>query len=310
MEQELQTAPCVLMVRPSNFSFNKQTAGDNAFQTSPSELSEDDIQKLAIIEFDNVVEELESRGIKVLVHEDSEKPVKPDAIFPNNWLSTHRDGTIITYPMYAENRRLERDESLLDRINELYEVNKRYSFEQYEEQGMYLEGTGSMILDRVNNIVYACISERTSVELLDKFCVLRDYEKLVFTATDKNGVRVYHTNVMMTIGRDFSVICLDTIRDEEEREMVVSSLKKSGKEIIDISMEQMTAYAGNMLQVENKDGEAFLLMSEQARASLSDEQYQALRERTRIASVKIDTIEKYGGGSIRCMLAEIFLAEK
>lgn len=310
MARHPQTTSQVLMVRPANFQYNEETGGDNMFQTSKTDLSGDDIRKIAQIEFDNAVEELRSKGIDVIVYNDTDSPIKPDAIFPNNWLSMHNDGTIITYPMYAENRRLERNDSVIEKIGEKFEINKRYSFEQYEEENLFLEGTGSMVLDHENKIAYACLSERTDIEILDKFSLLRGYEKVAFTALDSNGVRVYHTNVMMCIGKDFAVICLEIIRDPEEKAFVVESLEKHGKQIIEITEEQMNAFAGNMLQLENAEGETYLFMSNQARRSLTDAQIDLILSKTRISTVGIDTIEKFGGGSIRCMIAEIFLPEK
>lgn len=310
MEKISQTTSHVLMVRPANFSYNEETGEDNAFSTKKTELSNADVRKLAQIEFDNAVDEIRSKGINVIVYDDSESPIKPDAIFPNNWLSMHTDGTIITYPMYAENRRIERREDVIDKLAEEFKVGKRYSFEQYEDQNLFLESTGSMVLDHENRIAYACLSERTDIEILEKFCVLRGYQKMAFHAHDEDGLPVYHTNVMMCVGEDFSVICSEVIRDEEERERVKNSLKSTGKTLIEISERQMNAFAGNMLQLHNEDGKNILFMSEQAFRSLSDMQIQKIKAKTEIATVGIDVIEKFGGGSIRCMLAEIFLPRK
>ncbi len=310
MQHNSQTTSNVLMVRPANFSYNIQTAGDNAFQHKNNELSAEDIQKLALIEFNNTVEELRALGIGVLVCDDTDAPKKPDAIFPNNWISTHSDGSIITYPMYAENRRLERRDEIIERIAGDFKVKRRYSFEQYEEEILFLEGTGSMVLDREMKIAYASLSERTSIEVLEKFCVLKEYEKVVFQAEDKNGIPIYHTNVLMAIGRDFAVICAECIRDDAMRNKVLKQLEANGKTVLEINEEDMNAFAGNMLQVENKEGKPILLMSSTARRALTESQFEFLSSRTEIASVTIDTIEKYGGGGIRCMIAEIFLDEQ
>jgi hypothetical protein len=241
----------------------------------------------------------------VLVIEDSDEPNKPDAIFPNNWITTHEDGSLITYPMFSKIRRNERREEVINHLETDFLFSNRYAFEHYEDEHQFLEGTGSMVLDRVNRIVYACLSPRTSIELLDKFAVLKGYEVVRFKAQSA-GVDIYHTNVMMAMGHDFVVICMDAIGDEEDKEVVLSMFKKTGKEVVEITIEQMNSFAGNMLEVESLEGEPYMVMSEQAFNALTDHQISKISNHAQILAVPIDTIEKYGGGSARCMITEIF----
>lgn len=303
-----QTTSHILMIRPSSFAFNEQTAGSNSFQRQ-DEIQDIDVRNKAMSEFDDMVSLLTSVGIHVHVISDTEKPVKPDAVFPNNWISTHENGTLITYPMYAPNRRLERREDIISYLSEKFEVRHRYSFEFYEDEDepMFLEGTGSMIFDRPARKVYACTSPRTDIRLIDKFNVLMGTSGVVFQAVDKNGHDIYHTNVMMAIGQDFAVICLECIPDADMRRMVVHNLEKEGKEIVDISLSQVEHFAGNMLEVENDEGKRFLCMSQQAFDELTSLQKELLSKKTTLIPVSIPIIEKYGGGSVRCMMCEIFL---
>lgn len=271
------------------------------------------LKDVAKLEFDNMVQILRSKGIHVIVIEDTENPVKPDAVFPNNWISFHENGVLITYPMFAKNRRIERREDIIELINEKFRINNRYSFEFYEndnEEPLYLEGTGSMIFDRPNGIVYACLSQRTDATLIDKFNVLMGTQSFVFKAVDRNGLEIYHTNVMMALGEDFVVICLDSISDMESKNQLLKIFEKTGKEVIDISIKQMESFAGNMLEVKNKNNERYLCMSQTAFDSLKQEQKDKLSARTHLLPIPITNIEKYGGGSVRCMMAEIFLPEK
>ena len=307
MTNNLQTTSNILMVRPANFGFNEQTAGNNAFQTLDTSLDAKEISKKAIEEFDLFVDKLRNAGVNVVVVEDSPNPVKPDSIFPNNWVTFHNDGTIITYPMYAPVRRLERNEAIIEQIEQHFEIKKRQHLEHFEDSNRFLEGTGSMILDRVNNIVYACISPRTDSLLLDKFCELTEYRKMVFHAVDANGQDIYHTNVMMALGETFVIICLETIRNETERKELLKCFSETGKEVIEISMKQMLSFAGNMLQLRTNKNETLLVMSEQAFQSLESDQIAAIKRHTNILYSSIETIETYGGGSTRCMMAEIFL---
>ncbi len=300
----------LLMIRPANFGFNAETAASNAFQTDSKVLTKTEISQKALEEFDNFVSLLRSNGIEVTVIEDRPDPVKPDAIFPNNWISFHQKGYIITYPMLSENRRLERQEHIIDQISEEFDVQAIFPLETFEDYDQYLEGTGSMIFDRVHQIVYACLSPRTNEKVLDKFCKLTDSEKVLFKAVDGKGKDIYHTNVMMGLGEDFVVICLETIKDPADRKAIKEAFARTGKTIIRISLDQMMAFAGNMLQLRNKAGERFLVMSSQAYDSLYPEQIQFIKQHTQILHSPINVIEEIGGGSVRCMMAEVFLKRK
>jgi hypothetical protein len=306
----MQTTNHILMVRPANFGFNEQTAESNAFQTNDTSLSPKEIADKARAEFDGFVAQLRAEGINVIVGEDSAMPIKHDAIFPNNWVSFHDDGTMITYPMFAPMRRLERQPQIVQQIENQFVINKKIALESSEADHLFLEGTGSMIFDRPNKIVYACLSPRTNSTILDRFCAATGFEKIEFTSVDGNRQEIYHTNVMMALGETFCVICLDTIRNESERALVIQTLEDTEKEIIDISIAQMNRFAGNMLQVRNDKGDTFLVMSEQAYLSLSETQIAQIKAHTNIISVPIYTIETYGGGSARCMMAEVFLERK
>jgi hypothetical protein len=305
-----QTTSNILMVRPANFGFNEETAQNNAFQTKDESVSQNIIRDKAQAEFDKFVEALRQRSVNVIVAEDSPMPVKADAVFPNNWVTTHADGTMILYPMFAKVRRLERDESIVQLIENQFVISKKIHLEHYESIQQYLEGTGSMILDRENEIAYACLSERTNIKLLDEFCDIMGYKRVAFHAVDSKGKDIYHTNVMMALGETFVVICLDTVTDEEERMNLIKHFDSTNKEIIEISFKQMMKFAGNMLQVRNDQGETFLVMSEQAYYSLDPAQVNHIQRHTQIVFSDIRTIEYYGGGSARCMMAEIFLDKK
>ncbi|MGM9479342.1 citrulline utilization hydrolase CtlX [Pedobacter sp. GSP4] len=302
-----QTTNHILMIRPVDFKFNEQTAGNNKFQVASTESN---VQTQALKEFDGFVALLRKNGVDVTVVDDTLQPETPDSIFPNNWVSFHEDGSIYLYPMFSENRRLERRKEILEGLKDKFEVNHISDLSFYEMQHAFLEGTGSMVLDRTNKIAYACLSVRTDEEVFDNFCMLTGYEAVAFQAVDDTNFPIYHTNVMMCIGDRFAVICLDSIPDPEERLNVTISLKGSGKEIIEISLEQMNKFAGNMLQVSNAEHESLLVMSEQAYLSLNADQIAALEQYSRIIYAPLYTIEKNGGGSARCMLAEIHLPGK
>lgn len=304
--QKKQTTSNIMMIRPANFGYNPQTAVSNAFQDNDTSLSENKIKDLAVQEFDQFVEKLRSNGINIIVVQDENEPIKPDAVFCNNWISFHTNGTMIIYPMLTENRRLERQESVIEQVTQGFEVKRRIDLSDYEALDKILEGTGSMILDRVNRLVYACLSPRTDAELLDEFCKWAEYEKIVFHSVDSNGQEIYHTNVMMAMGDNFVIISMATIRDEAERSMLLEHFERTNKTVIDLTMEQIEAFAGNMLQVENTDGKTFLVMSEQAFKSLRQDQINLIETYTTILHSPIYTIEKYGGGSARCMMAEVF----
>lgn len=298
------------MVRPANFGFNEETAVNNVFQTNDASLTSRQIIQQAIVEFDVFVAKLRAAGVNVTVVEDSSRPVKPDAVFPNNWITFHQDGTVVTYPIFSNVRRLERREDIIQTLQEKFRIERKIQLEEYEAVDQYLEGTGSMIIDRQHKLVYACISPRTTEALLNRFCKLMNYEAIPFHAIDGNGVEIYHTNVMMALGETFVVICLETVRDEHEKEMLIRTFSKTNKEIIEISLDQMRCFAGNMLQVRSDKGETHLVMSEQAFRSLSAQDISKILRHTNILYSSIPTIETYGGGSARCMMAEIFLPEK
>lgn len=299
-----------MMVRPANFGFNPQTAESNAFQTNDTSLSQQEISRKAIAEFDGMVAKLRDVGVKVMVVEDTNQPVKPDAIFPNNWVSFHNNGTVITYPMYTPNRQAEIREDVLETIKEKFVATKRVRFDRFTKKELFLEGTGSMILDRDNRLVYACVSARTEADLLHNFAEWADYEPVLFYAVDRKKLEIYHTNVMMSVAETFVVICMDSVKEEADRNILRAKFAATNKEVIDISYDQMLSFAGNMLQVRNEVGETFMVMSQQAYNSLNQRQIDAIENHTNILACQIDTIENYGGGSARCMMAEIFLEEK
>lgn len=305
-----QITNTVLMIEPVSFGYNYQTAKNNFFQQNDS-VSVESIQEKAKEEFRNMVDKLRKFGINVLVVKDTEQPHTPDSIFPNNWISFHSDGKVVLYPMYAENRRVERREDILDSIEkEGFIINEIIDYSRAEEEDIFLEGTGSMVLDRTNEIAYAAISERTNEELFIEFCEDLEFSPVVFHSTqEKNGKRypVYHTNVMMSVAEDFAIICKESIQDIKERKLVIDFLQPTKKEVIIISEEQMNHFLGNTLQLENDKKERFLVMSNTAYQSLNAGQINAINKYSQILVFDIPTIEKYGGGGVRCMLAEIFL---
>lgn len=302
-------ASTILMVRPAAFGFNKQTAANNFFQ-SPSSLTAEQLQQKAVQEFDNMVAALRSRDINVFVIDDTKEPVKPDAIFPNNWLSTSADGTVYVYPMYAPNRRPEKRDDILQLAANNFIVNDLQDWSEYEAEGLFLEGTGSMIIDYENKIIYAAASGRTDKALLEKFAAANGFNAFLFAATDKNNQPVYHTNVLMALGEDFAVLCEETITDEQELIAIRQLLESTGHTIIPITKEQMYSFAGNMLQVKNNKNEKFLIMSQAAYDSLRKEQRELLGTFSTLLPIPVPTIEEVEGGSVRCMMAEIFLKKK
>lgn len=298
------------MIRPGNFGFNEETAASNAFQSEDASLTKEEIRTRALAEFDVLVSKLQSVGVDVIVVEDSALPVKPDAVFPNNWVTFHEDGTIVTFPMHSPVRRLERRSDILQHLQKDFSVKRKIQLEEYETINQYLEGTGSMIFDRQNRLAYACLSPRTSEDLLARFCKLMDFEPVAFHAFDDDGQEIYHTNVMMALGESFVVICLDTVRDPNEQALLIQKFEQTRKEIIEITMDQMLSFAGNMLQVRNNKNETYLVMSDQAYRSLNESQVNAILRHTNILYSPIPTIETFGGGSTRCMMAEVFLKKK
>lgn len=302
-----QTTPYLLMIKPVRFSFNAETAVNNSFQQA----SDDDTgAEKATKEFDRFVELLTTAGIDVTVVSDTEEPHTPDSVFPNNWISFHQDGTVFLYPMFAVNRRLERKPHVLAAINEKFLVKNTIDFTGFEDKELFLEGTGSMVLDRTNKIAYACLSPRTAPKVLTDWAAKSGYTIVSFISVDSSGAPIYHTNVMMCVADKYAVICLDSIPDQTECENVLKNLTDTGKEIINISFGQMNQFAGNMLQVQNKEGKSFLVMSSQAFSSLTKEQVARIENYNPILHSDIKTIETNGGGSARCMMAEVFLPMK
>lgn len=300
----MQTTSTVFMVKPVRFGFNPQTAQSNAFQKKEGYGIQ--VQEAALREFLAYATLLRANGISIALAEDTQEPRTPDSIFPNNWFSTHEDGTLVLYPMAAPNRREERKGHFLEIIKKNFKVTRTVDLTHYEEEGLFLEGTGSMILDRENKIVYACRSPRTDMKVLDDFCSQLGYTPVTFESVDRNGQQIYHTNVMMCVGTAYAIVCLESIADPQERENVVTSLEKSGKKIIEITFDQVNKFAGNMLELRNGEGKKFLVMSATARKSLTSEQNRELSKTYRLLSPQLETIETNGGGSARCMLAEIF----
>ncbi len=300
----MQSASKILMIRPVNFGFNEQTSGNNAFQVRGDE---ENARAKAVKEFDEFAELLRSNGVELFVIEDTPEPHTPDSVFPNNWFSTHEGGTMVLYPMYAQNRREERKPSVINFIKENFKVKRVVDLTGNEKSELFLEGTGSMIIDRDHNLVYACRSPRTDEKVLEQFCEELDYDYFLFGASDASGNEIYHTNVMMCVGTEFVVVCLDAVKDMDERENLIGLIEESDKEIVEISLEQMGKFAGNMLEVKSKEGEKLLVMSKRAYNSLNQEQVDTLQKYCRIISPNLTTIENNGGGSARCMMAEIYL---
>ncbi|PKP40051.1 MAG: amidinotransferase [Bacteroidetes bacterium HGW-Bacteroidetes-13] len=308
-----QITDTLLMVRPANFRMNEQTAVNNFFQ-SKTPASPEQVNALAQNEFDNFVKKLRSVGVHVIVVDDTASPDTPDALFPNNWISFHANGNVALYPMFAENRRLERRDDILERVeSEGFIIENIIDYTTAEEEQIYLEGTGSLVLDRAHQKAYCALSPRADEDLIIEFCEDFEYTPVIFTAyqtVNDQRLQIYHTNVMMALAETFAVICLESIDDKSERKNVVKHLKENGKEIIDISEEQMEKFAGNMLQVKSKNGIPFMVMSEVAFQCLSQTQVNAIRKHCEILYSSLSTIEKCGGGSARCMMAEVFLPKK
>jgi len=302
-----QTTSHLLMIRPVNFGFNAETAVNNAFQVKSEDAG---AQEKAKKEFDDFVKLLQQNGVDVTVVEDSPQPYTPDSIFPNNWVSFHDDGSIVLYPMYAENRRLERKPAVLDAIAAKFKTGQQIDLTGNEKENAFLEGTGSMVLDRLHKIAYACMSPRTDFFVLSDFCEKLGYTAVSFDAFDQKGNAIYHTNVMMCVADSYVVICLDAIAAQHEKDEVMAAIQKSGKALIAIDYNQMNHFAGNMLQVNNDKGEKLLVMSSQAFDSLTKEQVEKLGSYNKIIHSPLTTIETNGGGSARCMMAEVHLPVK
>ena len=308
--QQRQITDQVVMIRPWSFRMNEETAVNNYFQKS-GDLSPATVIANAQKEFDGLVDKLRSKGVKVLVVEEGEDRNTPDALFPNNWISFHADGTVALYPMYAENRRKERREDVLEELEQRgYTIDSIQDYTEAENEGVILEGTGSLLLDRVNKLAYCALSERAHEELLDEFCEDFGYMPIAFGAYQTVGeerLPIYHTNVMMCLGEDFAVICLECIDDKKERKFVRQQLVDSAKEVVALTEAQIHQFAGNMLQLKGEGGQSYLVMSSAAYNSLTTHQVKTLEKYTQIIHAPLDTIETLGGGSARCMLAEVFL---
>ena len=307
-----QAADAVLLVRPVGFRTNPETVESNAFQREPGAADPAAEQAAAAVEFAGLVGALADAGIETVVIDDSPRSDTPDAVFPNNWVSFHADGTAVLYPMMAQNRRAERRPDILEYLSRDrgFHIDRVLDLSAAEAEGRFLEGTGSLVLDRMNRVAYACLSPRTHPEVLASACQALGYEPVVFGATDEANVPVYHTNVLMSVGRDFAVLCEEAITDAAQRAAVRRRLEETGHEVIPISLAQMASFAGNVLELASGSGERLVAMSARARGSLTPAQIAAIESRARIVSVPIGTIEAAGGGSVRCMLAEIHLPRR
>ena len=308
MEQLTDT---ILMIRPVKFGYNVETAENNHYQQRLAEVAPEEIQQRARTEFDQFVEKLRHHEVNVITVEDTAEKDTPDSIFPNNWISFHDDGTVVTYPMWAPNRRLERREDIVSILQQHnFTVTRKIDYSHFEQEEKYLEGTGSVVLDRQKRIAYACVSPRTHLPLLEEFCAEFGFRPIVFIASqmkEKGFAAIYHTNVMMSVGEDFVVFCGEAVKNKWEREQVLQVIQESGKQVLLISEDQCDHFAGNMLQVKNRWGERLLVMSEQAYQSLTSEQVGQLESHTKLLHSSLATIEACGGGSARCMMAEVFL---
>ena len=304
-----QITDTVLMIRPVRFRTNEETIVNNYFQKGIN-ITQEEINRKAQQEFDMLVQKLKEVGVHVIQVEDIYEQDTPDSIFPNNWISFHNNGDVAIYPMFAENRRRERREDILDIVEEAgFEIENVFDYTEAEDEGIFLEGTGAMVLDRIHRKAYCALSPRASEELFIEFCEDFEYTPVIFRAfqkTDGELKPIYHTNVMMALGRTFAIVCLDTIEDKKERKNVLNHLKEDKKEIITISREQVDYYAGNMLEIKGKE-HSYLVMSQTAYQSLTPQQIEAIERHTQILYSDLSTIEICGGGSARCMLAEVFL---
>lgn len=306
-----QNTSNILMIRPVAFAMNAETAKDNHYQNQQAGISGNQAQEAALKEFDDFVLILRDAGVKVIVVEDTPEPPTPDSIFPNNWVSFHENGMVVLYPMAAENRRTERREDILETLkSQGFRITETLDYSPSESDGFFLEGTGSLVLDRENLIAFACLSQRTNEILLNDWGSQLGYKVVSFRAlqeSDGELLPIYHTNVMMSVGEEIAILCADSIKNDSERNDVIESLERSGKEIVYISEAQKSSFAGNMLQVVNSDGEKIMVMSTQAYQSLNPAQIATIEKTNRILHSSLNTIETLGGGSARCMMAEIFL---
>ncbi|APA64971.1 citrulline utilization hydrolase CtlX [Maribacter sp. 1_2014MBL_MicDiv] len=309
----MQITNTILMIRPVSFRMNEQTAVNNYFMED-IDLKNQEINKKAQEEFDAFVVELRNKGVNVLVVQDTKEPDTPDSIFPNNWISFHANGTVGVYPMFAENRRSERRDDIFDILESNgFKINDVVDYTSAEEEELFLEGTGSILIDRVNKKAYCALSERADEELFIEFCEDFDFFPVIFTANqsvDGKRLPIYHTNVMMALAENFVIICADSIDDKKEKKNVLDHLKKDGKEIITITEQQMHHFAGNMLQVLGSEDKRYMVMSSAAFHSLTNEQITKIENHCSILHSSLHTIETCGGGSARCMMAEVFLPKE
>ncbi len=301
----MTTTNKILLVRPTGFGFNEQTALSNTFQNRMDDSAEM-IRKKSLREFEEFDKRLRENGIDTFVFEDKEPPAKPDAVFPNNWISMHEDGAMVLYPMCAPNRRIERSKVLIDKLRKTFKITRVLDFTAYENENRFLEGTGSIIFDHQNRVAYACLSPRTDEKLFPEVCEELKYKPIAFHSVDENNIPVYHTNVMMCVAPEFAVICLESINDPDEKPMVIRSLESTGKEVVAIGFSQMNAFAGNMLAVKNRYGQQLLAMSKSAYDCLTSDQKSTLEKYCQLLPFDVKTIETLEGGSVRCMMAEIF----
>lgn len=304
----MNTASCVLMIRPLRFGFNEQTAASNSFQSAISQLSPEQVQALALSEFDNFVYLLRERGIVVHVVEDTAAPHTPDSIFPNNWLQTTPDGHLFTFPMQSPNRQKERREDIIAALVQTHHYSPIRNLEAYETKGLYLEGTGSMALDYKHQTIFAALSPRTSLPVLQDYAAQMEFEYIYFDAKGKAGEPIYHTNVMLGVADDLAWVGLDTIPNEQQKTQVLSALQRNGRTVLQLTNEQIYQYfAGNMLALANAEGKQFLVVSTSAFDCLTEIQKQLIAEAGyQLLPISIPIIERVGGGSVRCMLAELF----
>ncbi|MGZ5285572.1 MAG: citrulline utilization hydrolase CtlX [Flavisolibacter sp.] len=301
----MQITDTVLMIRPAAFGFNAETAANNFFQQDPG-TPKQSLQARALEQFDRMVNVLRENGINVIVEEDLKEPTCPDAVFPNNWF-TASNSRLSIFPMFAQSRRAEKRDDILEKLSQLYKVEDVQDWSEFEAEAMYLEGTGSMVMDHEHRIIYACLSPRTHPAVVEKFASANGYRALTFTAHDEEGRQIYHTNVMMCIGENFAVLCPKAITDHIERIAVAQLLETTGHENIYITQEQLKAFAGNMLQLKNVNGEKMIVMSQAAYEVLEAEQKEKLTAYGKLLPIDVSIIEQVEGGSVRCMMAEIFL---
>ena len=306
-----QATSRLLMIRPVRFGFNEQTAESNAFQdiklaAQTKDVAQEDAQR----EFDEMVRQLQAVGVDIMVYEDTLDPNTPDSIFPNNWVSFHASGTVVLYPMQAENRRLERRQDIIDDLAKRFHIARIIDLTHFEQEGKFLEGTGSLVLDRMSRVAFASLSPRTDPDVLAEFARQTGYRTVSFRAADANGKAIYHTNVLMCITDTLAIVCLSAISDPDERLMVRQELERLNKRIVDISLEQMANFAGNMLMVLTKKGQKLLVMSTRAFESLTPKQIDILDDYATLLHFDLSIIEGNGGGSARCMMAEVHLPRK